>query len=459
MMRSQSLSRTAEITAGRSSISPRIIVTLPLSTPTALSSRSLSATSKITGRSPRSSNIPVAYAPTRPVPPVIKIPFFAIRILLSRYRYNKLIRRVNLIFRRTWLDSGGRYLDLLGAKMIAFLRQRRGATGVTINLLIMMFVLAGSLSFESKGLAQEKMRLAWAGFSPTNSPIWVIEDRKLLQKMGVQPEIIAIGNSPTVLQALLAGEIDASSISVTTLTSSRLAGADTVMIVGVVPTFVDHIVSVSNITTVEQLKGKTGGVNRLGTTSDLGLRLALTKLGIEPDKDVKIIPTGGTAERFAALSKGITQFTIIPEPFLTEAEKKFGFRNLYNISDLKIPFWWNGILSREGIVKTKRPLLLKLARAVVEAMHIIKTEKEYAKSLFKKNLGVAEPEGLERAYRDYSNAFPEVPYATPDGVKTMLDDLARSNPKAATADPKAFVDPSFIKELDSSGFIKQLYRR
>src|ERR1051325_1700656 len=76
--------------------------------------------------------------------------------------------------------------------------------------------------------AQERLRLAWAGFSPTNSPIWVIEDRKLLQRQGVQPEIIAINASPTVLQALLANEIEAASISVTTLTSSRLAGADTV---------------------------------------------------------------------------------------------------------------------------------------------------------------------------------------------------------------------------------------
>jgi len=314
------------------------------------------------------------------------------------------------------------------------------------------------LSMTSAASAQEKLRLAWAGFSPTNSPIWVIEDRKLLQKMGVQPEIIAINASPTVLQALLANEIEAASISVTTLTSSRLAGADTVMIVGVVPTFVDHIVSLSNITAVEQLKGKTGGVNRLGSTSDLGLRLALKKLGVDPEKDVKIIPTGGTAERFAALSKGITQFTIIPEPFLTQAEK-LGFRNLYNISELKIPFWWNGVLSRESIVKAKRPLMLKLARAIVEAMHIIKTEKEYAKTLFKKNLGVADPEGLERAYKDYANAFPEVPYPTPDGVKTMLDDMAPKNPKAAAADPKTYVDMSLIAELDKSGFIKQLYRK
>jgi NitT/TauT family transport system substrate-binding protein len=321
-----------------------------------------------------------------------------------------------------------------------------------------IIAIIGILTANSAAIAQERLRLAWAGFSPTNSPIWVIEDRKLMQKQGVQPEIIAISASPTVLQALLANEIDAASISVTTLTSSRLAGADTVMIVGVVPTFVDHIVSVSNITAVEQLKGKTAGVNRLGSTSDLGLRLALRKLGVDPEKDVKIIPTGGTAERFAALSKGITQFTIIPEPFLTQAEK-LGFRNLYNITDLKIPFWWNGILSREAIVKTKRPLLLKLTRAMVEAIHIIKTEKEYAKGLIKKNLGVADPEGLERAYKDYSNVFPEIPYPTPDGVKTMLDDLTPKNPKAATADPKTYVDLTLVKEIEASGLIKQLYKK
>jgi NitT/TauT family transport system substrate-binding protein len=324
----------------------------------------------------------------------------------------------------------------------------------TVTLLAVIAVLC-AVSFAS---AQEKLRLAWAGFSPTNSPIWVIEDRKLLQRQGVQPEIISISASPTVLQALLANEIDAASISVTTLTSSRLAGADTVMIVGVVGTFVDHIVSVSSITAVEQLKGKTAGVNRLGSTSDLGLRLALRKLGVDPDRDVKIIPTGGTAERFAALSKGITQFTIIPEPFLTQAER-LGFRNLYNITDLKIPFWWNGILSREAIVKTKRPLLLKLTRAMIEAIHIIKTEKEYAKGLIRKNLGVSDPDGLERAYKDYSNVFTEAPYPTPEGVKTMLDDLAPKNPKAATADPRTFVDTSLVREIEASGLIKQLYKK
>jgi hypothetical protein len=96
---------------------------------------------------------------------------------------------------------------------------------------------------------------------------------------------------------------------------------------------------------------------------------------------------------------------------------------------------------------------------MIEAIHIIKTEKEYAKAIFRKNLGVADPEGLERAYQDYSNVFPEVPYPTPDGVKTMLDDMAVKNPKAASADAKSYVDSSLVAEFEKTGFIKQLYKK
>ncbi|HWP57445.1 MAG TPA: ABC transporter substrate-binding protein [Candidatus Acidoferrales bacterium] len=326
------------------------------------------------------------------------------------------------------------------------------------NFVLSSLVSLTLLSVGGSAPAQEKLRFAWAGISPTNSPVWVIQEKKLLQKLGVEPEIINISASPTVLQALLAGEIDAASISVTTLVSSRLAGADTVMILGVVPTFVDHIVTTPSIIRVEQLKGKTGGVNRLGSTSDLGLRLALRKLGVDPEKDAKIISVGGNPERFAALSKGVIQFTIMPEPFLREAEK-LGFRDLFSIGSLKIPFWWNGVLTRESIIKAKRPLMAKLVRAMVEGIHFIKTEREAAKAIIGKNLHISDPEGLERAYRDYSAVFPEVPYPVPEGVKTMLDDLAPRNPKAAAADPKTFVDLSFVRELETSGFIKQLYKK
>jgi NitT/TauT family transport system substrate-binding protein len=317
---------------------------------------------------------------------------------------------------------------------------------------------AAFLNLECSVSAQERIRIAWAGASPANSAIWVIQEKKLLQKQGVEPEIISISASPTVLQALLAGEIDVTSTSVATLVTSRLAGADTVMILGIVRTFVDHIITAQSITSVEQLKGKVGGVNRIGSTSDTGLRFALRRLGVDPDRDTKIITAGGNPERFAALSKGVIQFTIIPEPFVREA-LKLGFRDFFDIGSLKIPFWWNSVLSREAIVKAKRPLLLKFTRAMVEAIHFNKTNKEEAKAIWGKNLRISDPEGLERAYQAYTAAFPDNLLPTLEGVKTLLDDLAPRDPKAAAADPKAFVDASLVRELEASGFIKQLYKK
>ncbi len=58
-----------------------------------------------------------------------------------------------------------------------------------------------------------------------------------------------------------------------------------------------------------------------------------------------------------------------------------------------------------------------------------------------------------------NSAYPEVPYPNAEGVKTLLDDIAPRTPKAATADPKSFVDMSFVQELETAGFIKHLYKR
>lgn len=328
------------------------------------------------------------------------------------------------------------------------------ATTIRISagfLLLFLFGFSGPLS------AQERIRIGWAGASPANSPIWVVQEKGYLKKQGLDPQVISITASPIALQAMLAGELDVIVTSVTTLVSSRLAGADVVMILGMVPTFVDHIITQPNITNFEQLKGKLGGVNRLGSTSDLGLRLALRRKGIDPEKDVKIVTAGDNPSRLAAVSKGVVQFTIMPEPFVREAEK-IGLKDFFSIGSLKIPFWWNAVLVQQSTLRSKRPLLLKFTRAMMQAVHYIKTDKEGTKEIFSKNLRLTDPEGLERAYKDYNVIFPENLLPTPDGVKTMLDDLAPRNPKAKAANPNAFVDPSLVQEVEASGFLKELYK-
>ena len=306
--------------------------------------------------------------------------------------------------------------------------------------------------------AQERMRIAWAGSTPSNTPIWIADQKGFFKKNGLNAEVIAISASTIVIQALLTGEVDFIIAPSATLVTSRLAGADTIMVSTNLPLFIDHIVSLADITSMEQLKGKIGGVNRLGTTSDMTLRLALRRFGIDPEKDTKIIATGENPARLAALSRNITQFTLLGEPLVREAEK-MGFRDLIDIGTLKIPYHVNAVVTREKTVKERRPFVAKVVRAFTEALHFIKTNKEETKALIGKNLKSNDPEGLERAYRAYNGAFPEVPYPNAEGVKTLLDDIAPRTPKAATADPKSFVDMSLVQELESSGFIKQLYKR
>jgi len=321
---------------------------------------------------------------------------------------------------------------------------------------LVIFILL--LSCSDASFAQDKVRIGWAAMTASHTPLWVAQEKGFLAKQGLLAEAIFFGAGPPAMQALVAGDLDIVVTSAPNVVNPRLGGADTVMILSIIPTFIDHIISAPNITSPEQLRGKIGSVNRFGSISDMGMRLSLKRLGIDPEKDVRIVPAGGNPERLAAISKGISQFTIMNEPFIKEAER-LGFRDLVNMATLKIPLHGNGIVTREAIIKAKRPMVTKFARAITEAIHYIKADKDATKTVIGKYTKFTDPEGLERTYKNYTSVLLDVPYADPAGIKTLLDDMAPRNPKAATADPKSFVDASFVQEMESSGFIKQLYKK
>src|SRR6266478_1701463 len=223
--------------------------------------------------------------------------------------------------------------------------------------------------------AQDRVRVGWAAMTASHTPLWVAQDKGLLAKQGLAVESIFFGAGPPAMQALVAGDLDIVVTSAPNVVNPRLGGVDAVMVMSIIPTFIDHIISAPSITSPEQLKGKIGSVNRFGSISEMGLRLSLRRLGIDPDKDVRIVPAGGNPERLAAISKGISQFTIMNEPFIKEAER-LGFRDLVNMATLKIPLHGNGIVTREAIIKAKRPIVARFARAITEAIHYIKADKD-----------------------------------------------------------------------------------
>src|ERR1051325_1366840 len=242
-------------------------------------------------------------------------------------------------------------------------------------------------------LAQDRARVGWAAMTASHTPLWVAQEKGFFAKQGLSVEPIFFGVGTPAMQALVAGDLDILVTSGPNVVNPRLGGADVVIILSIIPTFIDHIISAANITSPEQLKGKIGSINRQGSISEMGLRLSLKRLGIDPDRDVKIVPAGGNPERLAAISKGISQFTIMNEPFIKEAER-LGFRDLVNMANLKIPLHGNGVVTREAIIKTRRSALAKFCRAITEAIHFIKTDKDSTKAIIGKYTRLTDPEGL-----------------------------------------------------------------
>src|SRR5262245_6873557 len=64
----------------------------------------------------------------------------------------------------------------------------------------LMFV---GLSYLGSATAQEKLRIAWAG-GASSAPIWIVQEKGLMKKQGVNAEIIRVGASTMALHAMLA---------------------------------------------------------------------------------------------------------------------------------------------------------------------------------------------------------------------------------------------------------------
>src|SRR2546423_15329903 len=91
-------------------------------------------------------------------------------------------------------------------------------------LLMFLFSWGSAFTSSSSARGQEKARIAWAALNPAASPMWGVQEKGLLRKLGVDAEIMGINASPIAMQALLGGDLDWMVTSVPTLGRTRLPG-------------------------------------------------------------------------------------------------------------------------------------------------------------------------------------------------------------------------------------------
>ncbi len=305
--------------------------------------------------------------------------------------------------------------------------------------------------------AAEKLNTSFISATPTASaPIWIAKETGLFEKNGFDATVIFISGSIRGIQAILAGDIPIGEGGGPGLVSARLAGGDVVAVAGTINVLPYYLVAQPTIKRPEDLRGKIGGNHIAGTTAEFALRMSLKKLGIDPLKDVQLRVIGGTIERMAALQKGLVNFTVVTETGKSIAEKN-GFPTVVDMIAQGIPFPQNGIYTSAKLIRERPDMVRRYIKAYVEAIHYYKTHKEESLKILKKYSRVEDRGVLEDSWEWHRRYFPNVPYPTVEGYQLILQDLAATNPKAAKANAKEMVDMRFIKELEDSGFIKNLY--
>jgi NitT/TauT family transport system substrate-binding protein len=318
----------------------------------------------------------------------------------------------------------------------------------------LLFLFATFSAHGAEGLP--KLRVAYAAITAAFSIPWLAKEAGIFQRHGLDVELVYIAAGSRAVQTLVGGSVDVAAIGGPAGVDAKLAGADTVYVAIPVNRVIVFTVAAPQIQKVEELRGKSIGVTRVGTVTDFFTRLYLRQNGLVPDRDVMIRQMGGLPETVAGLKAGQIQGGTFGFPAVLHA-RAAGFRVLvdYNTQGYRYPL--SGIVVTQKLLRTQESVIRRFLEAHIEAVHRFKTDPNFTMNVIGKYTQTTDRSMLEETQRVYASAFDRVPYPDIEVMKLGLTQVAETNPRVRDVDPKEFVDPRLLREIEASGFVKRLY--
>jgi NitT/TauT family transport system substrate-binding protein len=300
----------------------------------------------------------------------------------------------------------------------------------------------------------ERIILGYSGVGSGEEVHHLAKQLGIFKKYGLDVEIVYIPGGSTVVQAMVAGDVQFGRGSASEVVSAHLAGFPLKIISSLINKFVYSFVTPPSIAKPQDLKGKTVAVSRFGSGSDFITRLALKSWGLDPVKDVTILQVGNSPDRLAAIASGKVYGSILSLS-QTPRAKKLGLRVLADLSQIDAEYP-QGVLYVSAALIEKRPdLIREFLKAYVEGIRQFKTNLPAAYNVIEKNTGLKDKGEIEEYHAILTKNFLlSNPMPTIAGIKTVLDDLGTKNPKIRELKPEDLIDTRFLRELSASGFIK-----
>lgn len=321
-----------------------------------------------------------------------------------------------------------------------------------IFLLTIFFVAANASAQVAR------IKVGYSSIGVGQSLVWVAKEAGLFKENGLDVQLIFIGSSSLLTQAVIAGDVPIAIMSGTAAIGSQLAGSDVIMAGSTKKDPAQaFLVAAKGISQPAQLKGKKLAVSRLGASSDFILRLILKKLGLTPDKDVTIIQIGSSPVRMAALANGTADGTALTFEEMMVA-KRMGFNVLLNLTELGVESLNSDIVTTRRYMRESRDVVQRFIKGMIKGVSFFAANKKFSMDVIARYTKSNDTEKIEYGYDFAAKIFLKKPYPPMKGIQLALEELGERNPAARSANPEQFMDISIVKELDQSGYIDALYK-
>ena len=307
---------------------------------------------------------------------------------------------------------------------------------------------------QSKDLT--RLRVTYSSIGAASLVTWVAKDMGIFQKHGLDVGLVYIGGGTMAMSTTISGETQITQGAGTGSILGRLSGADTVIIATILDTTPQSLIVQPDIHGPQDLKGKRLGITRFGSLSDFGVRKYLQTVGLDPEKDVRLIQMGGLPEILSGMQAGAIQGGALSSPSLSKA-KLLGYRELKDLGALGIKYPGTCYMTTESYIRSQRPVLIQFLKGIIESAQYVKTHKEPSIAVLKKYTKMNEPPVLEDTYGVFVQRYiRSVPDPSTEEVKTVLDQIKEKDPRARTTDYQSFIRGDLMKEIEQSGFIDSL---
>jgi NitT/TauT family transport system substrate-binding protein len=305
----------------------------------------------------------------------------------------------------------------------------------------------------------DTLNVSYASVTGSRIPLWIAKDAGLFEKYGLNVNLVVIAAGTAAIGALASGDVEILGAPGSTTMVSAVRGLPFAIIGTFGPAFW-KLAAHPLITSAQELRGKTIGISRPGTTIEFATRRALVKLGFTPGKDVNILATGlaESNKRVMVMLQGKIDATLVSPDNLFEAEQKgLKLSVLADLKEMGISTSASDLSAKRDFLKNQRQRARGFMMAYCEAIWLGKSNKNVALASFRKHMREQDPRRLETLHKNYIvDALPLKPYPMEDVIQSDIENLTSTIAEFRGKRAADFVDKSILTDLEREGFFTQL---